>query len=159
MTRDEVRESTIEAVQAADQLAAHLERLSARMAGLLPARPEALAAWDDESWERLHALLRMFEQLYDLTSRKLFRGFLFLSGEAVAGLSARNQFRRVEALGAIESADRWIEIGATRNMLVHDYPTGGPARAQRADRAWADLPPLIAATRQTIKALRVDKLI
>ena len=159
MTRDDVREATIEAVRAADELASHLERLAVRMSTLLPAQPDALAGWDDDPWERLHALLRMFEQLYDLTSRRLFRGFLFLSGEVVAGISAQNQFRRVEALGGIESADRWIEIGATRNMLVHDYPTNGPARAQRANRAWADLPPLIAATRQIIHILRAEKLI
>ncbi len=107
----------------------------------------------------LEALLRMFEQLYDLTGRKLFRGLLFLSGETIAGLSAQNQFRRVEALGGIDSADRWIEIGATRNILVHDYPTNVVARAQRANRAWSDLPVLIAATRQTIATLRAERLI
>jgi len=159
VTRDEVRAATLEAVQAAEDLAAHLERLAGRMAAWLPVEPDTLSRWDDDPWERLHALLRMFEQLYDLTSRKLFRGFLFLSGETIAGLSAQNQFRRVEALGGIESADRWIEIGATRNMLVHDYPTNVTARAQRANQAWADLPTLIAATRQTIQALRAEKLI
>lgn len=159
MTRDEVRAATIEAVQAAEELAAHLERLAGRMAALLPAAPDALSQWDDDPWERLHALLRMFEQLYDLTSRKLFRGFLFLSGETIAGLSAQNQFRRVEALGGIKSADRWIEIGVTRNILVHDYPTNVTARAQRANQAWADLPTLIAATRQTVQTLRAEKLI
>ncbi len=159
MTRDEVRAATIEAVQAAEELAAHLERLAGRMAALLPVEPDALSRWDDDPWERLHALLRMFEQLYDLTSRKLFRGFLFLSGETIAGLSAQNQFRRIEALGGIDSADRWIEIGATRNILVHDYPTNVTARAQRANQAWTDLPTLIAATRQTIRALRAEKLI
>lgn len=159
MTRDEVRDATVEAAQAAEQLAAHLERLARRMATLLPADATALSEWDDDPWERLHALLRMFEQLYDLTSRKLFRGLLFLSGETVAALSAQNQFRRVEALGGIESADRWIEIGATRNILVHDYPTNVVARAQRANRAWSDLPVLIAATHQTIMTLRAEKLI
>ncbi len=159
MTRDEVRDATVEAVQAAEHLAAHLERLAHRMATLLPADATTLSGWDDDPWERLHALLRMFEQLYDLTGRKLFRGLLFLSGETVAGLSAQNQFRRVEALGGIESADRWIEIGATRNILVHDYPTNVVARAQRANRAWSDLPVLIAATRQTIATLRAERLI
>jgi hypothetical protein len=159
VTRDEVRDATVEAVQAADQLAAHLERLARRMATLLPADATALSGWDDDPWERLHALLRMFEQLYDLTGRKLFRGLLFLSGETIAGLSAQNQFRRVEALGGIDSADRWIEIGATRNILVHDYPTNVVARAQRANRAWSDLPVLIAATRQTIATLRAERLI
>lgn len=159
MTRDEVRAATLEAVQAAEELAAHLERLAGRMSALLPVKAAALSLWDDDPWERLHALLRMFEQLYDLTSRKLFRGFLFLSGETIAGLSAQNQFRRIEALGGIASADRWIEIGATRNILVHDYPTNVTARAQRANQAWADLPVLIAAARQTIQALRAEKLI
>jgi hypothetical protein len=159
VTRDEVRDATVEAVQAADQLAAHLERLARRMATLLPADATALSGWDDDPWDRLHALLRMFEQLYDLTGRKLFRGLLFLSGETIAGLSAQNQFRRVEALGGIDSADRWIEIGATRNILVHDYPTNVVARAQRANRAWSDLPVLIAATRQTIATLRAERLI
>jgi len=155
----EVREATAEAARAAEELAAHLERLSGRMSVLLPVDPADLSRWSDDPWERLHALLRMFEQLYDLTSRKLFRGFLFLSGETVAGLSAQNHFRRMEALGAIGSADRWIEIGATRNMLVHDYPTDGPARAQRANRAWRDLPDLIAATQRTITVLRSETLI
>ncbi|MBB4152294.1 hypothetical protein GGQ80_000170 [Sphingomonas jinjuensis] len=156
MTPDEVREATAEAVRAAEQLSSHLERLVQRMGLLLPAEPDALSAWGDDPWERLHALLRMFEQLFDLTSRKLFRGLLVMSGETLAGLSAQNQFRRVEALSGIASADRWIEIGATRNILAHDYPTDPVARAQRANRAWADIPDLIAATRQVISLLHSE---
>lgn len=118
--------------------------------------PAALSRWEDEPWERLHAFLRMVEQLYDPTARKLFRGLLALSGETIAGLSAQNQFRRVEAIGGIAGADRWIEIAATRNILVHDYPTDPVARAARANRAWNDLPDLIAATRRTIVTLRAE---
>ena len=95
MTRDEVQEATREAAQAAEHLAAHLERLHARTDSWFPLTVEALSRWEDEERERLHALLRMFDQLYDLTARQLFRGLLFLSGETVAGLSARNQFRRI----------------------------------------------------------------
>jgi hypothetical protein len=159
MTADDERAATAEAVRAAEELAAHLERLAARMAPLLPIDPTALARWDDEPWERLHAFLRMFEQLYDLTARKLFRGLLALSGETVAGLSAQNQFRRVEAIGGIDSADRWIEIGVTRNILVHDYPTDPVARAARANRAWSDFPDLIAGARRTIETLRSENLL
>ena len=159
MNESEIREATIEAVRATEQLAAHLERLAKRMAHLLPADPTDLSKWEDEPWERLHAFLRMFEQLYDLTARKLFRGLLTMSGETIAGLSAQNQFRRVEALGGIADADRWIEIGATRNILVHDYPTDPVARSGRANRAWRDLPDLLAASRQTIALLRSEKLI
>lgn len=129
MTRDEVQEATQEAAPAAEQLAAHAERLRGRMAPNFPLDGATLAGWQDEDRERLHALLRMFDQLYDLVSRKLFRGMLFLSGETIAGLSAQNQFRRIEALGGIMSADRWIELSTTRNILAHDYPTLSPAHA------------------------------
>lgn len=158
MTRDDVMDATIEAVRAAEALTDHLERLMARMADRLPVDPSVLRTWDDDPRERLHALLRMYEQTYDLTARKLFRGLLFLSGETIAGLSAQNQFRRVEAIGGITSADRWIELGVTRNILVHDYPVDPVAQAQRANRAWTDLPDLIAATRRTILRLRQEGL-
>lgn len=156
---DEVRAATEEAVRAAEQLVGHLDRLATRMKPLLPVDPDTLAAWDDDPWERLHALLRMFEQLYDLTTRKLIRGLLSLSAETIAGLSAQNQFRRTEALGGLASADRWMEIGATRNMLVHDYPTNLAAGAARANRAWTDLPDLIAQTRQVIAFIKSEELI
>lgn len=159
MTRDEVREATTEALQAAEQLSAHLERLAARMAATLPAEPLELQGWSDEPRERLHAFLRMFEQLYDLTGRMLFRGYLSFANEPLHGMSAQNQARRIEALGGIASADRWIELGATRNTLVHDYPRNPVAQAQRANRAWADLPDLIAATRQLIALLHSEGLL
>jgi hypothetical protein len=157
--RDEVLEATVEAAEAAAQLAAHLERLSARVAGWFPLEAATFAGWGDEERERLHALLRMFDQLYDLVSRQLFRGLLFLSGETIAGLSMRNQFRRVEALGGLADAARWLEIGTTRNILAHDYPTRAAAQAERANLAWRDLPDLIAGTRRTLSHLRSEELI
>ena len=159
MTRDEVHEATAEATHAAEQLAAHLERLRERTKSDFPLTVAILSRWGDEQRERLHALLRMYDQLYDLTTRQLFRGLLFLSGEILDGLSARNQFRRVEALRGITSADRWIELGTTRNVLAHDYPTRPDKQAERANLAWADIPDLIAGTRQTISLLRSEGLI
>ena len=149
----------MEAVVAAEQLAGHLGRLMARVADWLPVDAAALVAWDDYRRERLHALLRMFDQLYDLGTRKLLRGLLFLSGETIAGLSAQNQFRRAEAIGGLPSADRWIELGATRNLLAHDYPTNLVAQAQRLNRAWADLPALLDGTRHMLTHLRDQDLL
>lgn len=155
MTREEVREATCEAVVATEQLAAHLDRLCARIAADFPIDPSALPGWNEEARERLHALLRMFDQLYDLATRKLARGLLFLSGEQIAGLSAQNQFRRVEAIGGPD-ADRWIELGATRNLLAHDYLTNAVAQADRANRAWRDLPALIEGSRRLIAVLHAE---
>lgn len=69
------------------------------------------------------------------------------------------EFRRVEALGGIVSADRWIAIGATRNILAQDDPTDPIACAAGAHRAWEDFADLIAATRSTIDALRREQLL
>lgn len=158
MTRDEIIEATTEAIVASDQLAAHLERLAARLVGVFPIDSAMLATWGDEPRERLHALLRMFEQLYDLSGRKLLRGLLLVANESLSGMSAQNQARRVEALGGLPDADRWLELGATRNALVHDYPTDPVAQAQRANRAWKDVPDLIAATRAMMTYLRTEGL-
>lgn len=158
MTRDEIIEATTEAIAASDHLAAHLERLAVRLDDSFPIQPALLAQWGDDPRERLHALLRMFEQLYDLTGRKLLRGLLLIANETLSGMSAQNQARRVEALGGLPNADRWLELGATRNALVHDYPTDPVAQAQRANRAWKDLPDLIAATRAIIAYLRAEGL-
>ncbi len=154
MTRDDAREATREAALSAVAVADHLDRLRGRLATTFPVDATTLAGWSDDPRERLHALLRMSEQLFDLTSRKLIRGYLFLAGETIAGLSAQNQFRRIESLGALESADRWIELGTIRNMLVHDYPSNPVAQAARANLAWTALPDLIAQTRRIVAALR-----
>jgi hypothetical protein len=159
VTPDDVREATAEAAAAAEQVSAHLQRLADRLEATMPVAPDVLSGWGDDPRERMHALLRMFEQLFDLVTRKLFRGFLFLSGETIAGLSAQNQFRRVEALGGITSADRWMEIGATRNVLVHDYPVNAAAQAARTNRAWHDLPTLLAETHIVIAKLRSESMI
>ena len=150
MTIDDAREATKEAAAAAMPVADHLERLRLRLAEHFPLDGDRLSQWTDDPRERLHAFLRLFEQLFDLTSRKIVRGLLTLSGETISNLSLQNQFRRAEALGAIDSAERWIAIGSTRNILVHDYPINAAAQAKRANLAWEDTPDLIAFTRSAI---------
>ena len=158
MTRDEVVEATAEAARTAERLASHLDRLATRIAPWFPLEGEAIDAWDDDRHERLHALLRMFDQLYDITTRKLVRGALILSGESLAGLSAQNQFRRLEAIGGLESADRWLELGAIRNVLAHDYPTNPTAQAERANRVWFEVPALIEDAEGVLSYLRLEVL-
>ncbi len=135
MTREDALEATREAAAAATLVVDHLGRMAERLVGLFPLDAEQLAQWDDDPRERLHAFLRLFEQLYDLAGRRLMRGLLLLSGEDPAGLSANNLYRRIEALDDRFSADRWMALGGTRNRLVHEYPiSGGVAGAQRQRR-------------------------
>lgn len=148
--------ATREAAVAAITVSDHLTRLSGRMAPHFPLQPATLAAWDDDPRERLHALRRLFEQLYDLTWRRLMRGLLLLSGEDPASLSANNLFRRVETLSASFDADRWMALGITRNRLVHEYPFNAALQARNGNDAWRDLPALLTNVRSVIEALRAE---
>ena len=123
MNADDVGIATVEAAATAKQLVGHLRRLADRTAHSVPAQADGIEFWPDERREAFYALTRMVEQLQNLTSRQILRGILMLLGEDPAGLSARNLFRRLETLGALPSADRWLELASIRNTLVHEYPT------------------------------------
>ena len=159
MIREDVVAATREALGASEQLAAHLRRLRARMTPDFPLNAATIETWPDEQRERLHALLRMFEQLHDLVGRRLFRGALSLSGEDPASLSARNLHRRLERLGGLTSAERWFDLSTTRNLLIHDYPVNAARQAERANRAWGDLDALLAATARIIQFIRSEDLL
>lgn len=159
MTRDEIAESTRDALAATEAITAHLDRLRARLANSFPLEPAVLVTWGDDERERLHAFLRMFEQSYDLISRQLFRGALALSGEDPASLSAQNLFRRLEKLGAIENASAWLELSTTGNMLIHEYPIDAVKQAALANRAWRELPRLLSTARSIIGFIRSEDLL
>ena len=156
---DEVREATAEALEASVHLADHLDRVAVRHGSEFPLSATMVVDWQDARRETHHAMLRMFEQLYDLTSRRLLRGFLLLLSEDPAGYSLRNMFRRAETLGALTSADRWMELGVIRNRLVHDYPVSAQIQADDANLAFDALPDLLAATRGLISCFEEDQLL
>lgn len=156
MTREDALDATREAATAAIAVSEHMERLAARLAPLFPLSADRIGEWEDDPRERLHALLRLFEQLYDMTGRRLMRGLLLLSGEDPGGLSANNLFRRVEGLEHAFSADRWMALGITRNQLVHEYPISAALQAGNGNDAWRDLPDLLANVRAVIATLRAE---
>ena len=159
MTRDEVVFATKEAIAATEAITGHIGRLRERIGTDFPLQASQIKRWDDEHRERLHALLRMFEQSFDLVSRRLFRSALILSGEDPAEMSARNLFRRLEKIGAIRSADRWIEVATTRNLLVHEYPTDAQRQAERANLAWDDLDTLLGTSSDIIAYITNEQLL
>lgn len=144
MTREDALEATREAALAATAVSGHLARMAARLAPLFPLSAAQIADWDDDPRERLHAMLRLFEQLYDLTGRRLMRGLLLVSAEDPGSLSASNLYRRVESLTESFSADRWMALGTTRNKLVHEYPISAALQARNGNDAWRDLADLLA---------------
>lgn len=157
MNHADVMEATREALIAAEALAAHAERLRGRLSGHFPLEPGEERR-DDEVLEQLHALLRMFEQLYDLIARSLFRGAIALVEEDPSALSAKALVLRLEQLGAIPSRADWIRLAETRNALVYDYPVTPAAFAGQANLAAASLDLLVAQLRAIAAYLRAEGL-
>jgi hypothetical protein len=156
---DEIQEAVSETLVATGYLAAHLGRLTVRLKDIFPLTREQIERWDDQERETLHAFLRMFEQLQDIMTRRIFRGILMLQNEDATALSARNMFRRLEKLGAIDSADAWIEVNKTRNALVHEYPLDFAQLATLSNDAWSVTQTLLAETARATEYLRHEKLI
>ena len=159
MRQDEIQEAVSETLVATGYLAGHLGRLTARLKDVFPLTREQIERWSDEERETLHAYLRMFEQLQDIMTRRIFRGILMLQNEDATALSARNLFRRLEKVGALESADAWIEVNKTRNALVHEYLLDFAQLASLANAAWSVTPILLAETARATEYLRHEKLI
>ncbi len=72
-----------------------------------------------ECSEMLDAFVSRFARLQDTLGDKLLPALLRVSLESTG--SHLDNLLRAEKLGWIESSDRWIEIRALRNRLVHDY--------------------------------------
>ncbi len=159
MTHEDTAIAVQDAFTASLNIVGHLERLRGRMNGNFPLSADMMDGWSDPQFEQLHTFLHLFEQLQEMIGRLLFRGTMILLSEDADALSARNLYRRLEKLGAIESAEEWIDLGKVRNRLVHEYPTNSARQVSRANMAWENYERLIAVHRQLSKFLISERLV
>lgn len=149
----------VEAIAAAQTVLASLERLAGDSRLGFPPTKQSLATLSEDDSVRIQGFLRLFEQLHQLTERKLFRGLLLLAGEDIDALSVRNMIDRLEKIGAIADAETWRLLGKVRNSLAHDYPTNAALHAERVNEAFAALPALAACARAAIGYIESEKLL
>ncbi len=77
-----------------------------------------------------------FARLQDILGQKAFRGVLVdVLKEPFEDAALRDVLDRLEQLRLLPFADRWEEIRAMRNTLVHDYPDNPAQRAARLNLA------------------------
>jgi len=77
---------------------------------------------DFETVKVLDSFIFRFIKLQDYLGQKLFRRFLEIIGEYYENMSFLDILDKLEKLGIINSADRWMEIRKLRNKLTHEYP-------------------------------------
>ncbi len=88
----------------------------------LPLRPEQLEQEDENLLLKLDQFQSRFTKLQDHLGARLFAALLEALGEDAHSMSALDRTYRLEALGFLPDAEKWIAWRAIRNQLSHDYP-------------------------------------
>jgi hypothetical protein len=77
-------------------------------------KPEELSFFDQ--------LIFRFSKLQDSMGGKLFPAILENLGEDINSLPFIDRLTKLEQLGIIPSAEDWMLLRETRNMITHEYP-------------------------------------
>jgi len=80
----------------------------------LQLQPEALSFFDQ--------LIFRFSKMQDSMEGKLFPAILENLGEEINSLPFIDRLAKLEQLGIIPSAEDWMLLRETRNILTHEYP-------------------------------------
>jgi hypothetical protein len=92
---------------------------------------------DDVALLTIDAFLQRFQQVVDLTLRKLFPKLVAALELREERVALRPVLDRLEREGLIESADWWSELNELRNRLVHEYAMAPDQRAAELNKAWS----------------------
>ncbi len=91
-----------------------------------------------------------FIRLQDDLGQSLMPAILRCLGEDVPRLAMLARLDRLEQLGWLEQAERWLELRQIRNALTHDYP-------EPLEQQWQDLQAAIAAAHELVQLF--DRLV
>lgn len=67
-------------------------------------------------------LIFRFSKMQDSMGGRLFPAILENLGEEISSLPFIDRLSRLEQLNIISSADEWMLLRETRNMITHEYP-------------------------------------
>jgi hypothetical protein len=103
----------------------HADRMAWAMSQLsdkFPLTAEALKALSGTEVAVLDQFSTRFAKLQDAMGAKLFPAVLELTKEQGQYSAFIDKLNKLEKIGAIESADQWLQLREMRNEFSHDYP-------------------------------------
>jgi len=77
---------------------------------------------DFEKVKTIDSFIYRFIKLQDMMGDKLFRVFLDAIGEYKDNMSLLDVLDKLEKLGLVDDAVKWMEYRKLRNKLTHEYP-------------------------------------
>lgn len=135
-----------------------LRLLQHRLAQRLPARAEAVAAFDPDTRLATDALLKRFEQHTDAL-RAAARTIVRLLGEADKYRTVRQVIDRLASLEVIPDAARLLELVELRNRTVHAYAPHSDRQAAILNAVYASIPDLLDLAARFARFVREQKLL
>lgn len=75
-----------------------------------------------EEWSFFDQLIFRFAKMQDSMGGKLFPATLEILGEEIHSMPFIDRLAKLEQLDIIPSADEWMLLRETRNLITHEYP-------------------------------------
>ena len=103
----------------------HFERMSFAREKIkihFPLDKEKYTRLQPEEFSFIDQLIFRFSKLQDSMGGKLFPAILENLDEDIEGLPFIDRLSKLEELNIISSADEWILLRETRNIVTHEYP-------------------------------------
>ncbi len=117
----------------------HADRLAwamSQFSGKFPLSSDAITGLNDTELAVLDQFSTRFAKLQDAMGAKLFPAVLELTKEPGNYPAFLDKLNRLEKIGAIESADRWLKLREMRNEFSHDYPDDPALQAAILNKAY-----------------------
>lgn len=118
----------------------HAERLRwalLTLAALRPLTPAKIPQLDEVTIAVVDQFSVRFAKLRDAMGAKLLPGILEITGEYGDLVAFIDKLNRLEKLGAIHSAARWLELREMRNQFSHDYPEDPAIQASLLNKGFS----------------------
>jgi len=116
----------------------HADRLRWAMdtlAPLLPLTAERLNNLTGMELAVLDQFVVRFSKLQDSMGAKLLPAVLELTHEQGSLTTFIDKLHRLEKIGALDSAEHWLQFREMRNQFAHDYPADPEIQASLLNRA------------------------
>lgn len=118
----------------------HADRLRWAMGELSRYRPfvgDTLSQLSDVELAICDQFVVRFAKLQDAMGTQLLPAILELSGEPGSMPAFIDKLHRLEKIGALRSAEQWLQLREMRNQFAHDYPDDPEIQASLFNKAMA----------------------
>jgi hypothetical protein len=116
--------------------AARLAWAMSEFSGKFPLTSDVIIGLTNTELAVLDMFSTRFAKLQDAMGATLFPAILELTKEQGNYQAFLDKLNRLEKIGAIESADRWLVLREMRNEFAHDYPDDPAIQAAILNKAY-----------------------